>query len=94
VIHRPSGELAADVLTKPPATERFNFLRDALLGSVSCACSRSVLQTPHARDMRRTRDLAITSEQRTKQARVPHTVPRELSPPATCGDEPTEEGLD
>jgi len=36
VIHRPSQELAADILTKPLTTERFNFLRDSLLGISSC----------------------------------------------------------
>mmetsp|Transcript_17536 Transcript_17536/g.46698 ORF Transcript_17536/g.46698 Transcript_17536/m.46698 type:complete len:165 (+) Transcript_17536:762-1256(+) len=96
VIHRPSEELTADVLTKPLATERFNTLRDALLGSSICACSRSVLEIARERDLRRTRELANTSERNeriNKQARFLDAGPNERSPPASCKDEPTEEGL-
>jgi len=83
VIHRPSEELRADILTKPLVTEGFNALRDALLGSTSCACARSVLKIAHERDLRRTRELANTSERKTKQARVSNAGPKELSPPAS-----------
>jgi len=92
VIHRPSEELTADLLTKPLATERFNMLRDALLGSTSCACSRNVLEVAHERDQRRTCEQANTSERLHKQARIPDAGPRGNSPPASRGDTPTDEG--
>mmetsp|Transcript_18954 Transcript_18954/g.47633 ORF Transcript_18954/g.47633 Transcript_18954/m.47633 type:complete len:171 (+) Transcript_18954:446-958(+) len=82
VIHRPSEELTADLLTKPLVTERFKILRDALLGTTSCACARSVLQVAHERDLIRTRELADTSDRQIKQARVSNLGPSEPSPPA------------